>query len=496
MQAVYTGFLDALSLGGILGVVSGVFLGYLIGVLPGLNRSTALALSIPVTMYLSPVAALGFLIGTAKGSASGGAVTAILINTPGEPASAATCIDGYPMSRRGRPRSALRVAMFASFFGDIFGTLLLVGLAAPAASLALKIGPVELLAIFILALTFVSALSEGALVKGIISAALGVFIGCVGLDIESGLPRMTFGFVELYDGVPLAAVSIGMLALTEMIFQIAQPDDESDAMQLQHAAPQDRLTGEETKNSLIAMLRGSVIGSFVGIVPGLGASIGSFMSYTMTKQASKSPERFGKGAPEGVAAAESADNAVVPASLIPLFSLGIPGSVSAALLLGAFIIHGVTPGPLMFVQHPSVVYGVYFTMILASLVMLPMGLMCLPLFARVVAIPLNILVPAVIFVCLAGAYLESASMFGVYLTIAFGVVGVVFRLLGLNIISFLIGFVLAPAMELSLRQTLVLTDGRPEVFLQHWGAIAILAFTALSVSRIVLKQRRPKRATS
>lgn len=483
MQDLIAGFAQALSPDSLAAVLGGVFIGYIVGVLPGLNRGTALAVTIPLTFYLSPVAAIGLLIGISKGSASGGAVTAIMINTPGEPASAATCLDGYPMARAGRARSALTIALVASVAGDMIATLVLILVAAPFAAVALRIGPMELTAIILFALTFIAGLSGGSLLKGLLSAALGMLVGCVGIDVESGETRLTFGFVELYDGVALSTVAIGMLALTEMLSQLAERSTPGHARQ-QVAIGADRVSAAEWRLVTPAILRGSAIGIAVGALPGIGASIASFLSYAATQRASKTPERFGHGAPEGVAAAESADNAVVPASLIPLFALGIPGSVAAALLIGAFMVHGVTPGPLMFTQHASLVYGVYGAMLLASLAMLPIGFVGLRFFARIALLPREATIPVIVFLCVAGAWLEGSGGFGVALMLVFGAVGLVFRILGLNVVTFLVGFILAPMFELALRQSLLIAGWDPRALLSHPIALAFLALTLISAWRL------------
>lgn len=292
MGALADGLASAFAPSSVLAVIAGVTLGYLVGVLPGLNRPTALAIAIPLTFYIPAVAAIAFLIGISKGSSTGGAVSAILLNTPGEASSAATCLDGYPMARGGRPRSALLVALYASVAGEFLATLLLIAIAAPLATIAIKISPVDLTAMIILALTAIAGLSGRSLLRGVISAALGVFAACIGTDVESGVPRMTLGFLELLDGVPLLAIAIGMLALSEMIVQMATPAaSASGGISVMAGGAGDRLTREERRASIGATLRGTVIGSAVGILPGLGASVASFLSYASAQRASATPKR-------------------------------------------------------------------------------------------------------------------------------------------------------------------------------------------------------------
>ena len=489
MEALATGFAAAFAPLSIAYVFLGLLIGYIVGVLPGLSRPTALALAVPLTYYMTPVAAIGFLIGISKGSATGGSVTAILLNAPGEPSSAATCLDGFPLARQGRARSALRVALYSSVFGDLFATVVLIALAGPLSLIAIRMGPVETTAVLLFALTFIAGFSGGSLLKGLIAGFLGMFLATIGLDAETGTPRMIFGRAELLDGLPLMVIAIGLLALTEMFIQVGE---RSSPAGLEVAAEKgtDRLTAAELKALLPTFVRSSVVGTLLGMIPGLGASIASFVSYGLAKNRSKHPEQFGQGALEGVAAAEAADNAVVPAGLIPLFALGLPGGIAAALIIGAFTIHGLTPGPLMFANQPHIVYGIYAAMIVASVLMLGIGFVGASLFAKLASIPERIIVPVVVFLCLVGAYLEGATVFGIYLVIAFAVLGWFLRKLDFSYVAFLIGFVIGPMFELSLRQALIITDGRPEALLQRPIALGILLVAALAAWRLSLSPTR------
>ncbi|RPJ77512.1 MAG: Tricarboxylate transporter family protein, partial [Desulfobacteraceae bacterium] len=385
MEHLTGAFSDVFSFASLSALLVGLIVGYIVGVLPGLNRVTALAICLPFTYHLSPLAAIALLIGISKGGAAGGAITSILLNAPGEPSSAATCLDGYPATRQGKAKKALGVALYAAFFGDLFATVILVLSAAPLAKVALKMGPIEICAVLLFSLTFIAALSGPSLIKGLIAGLLGLFCANVGLDAETAVPRLTFGFVDLQDGIPLLAVGVGVLALSEMMLQIEASltapagTAEADAVRIQ---PQDGITWGEFKGYWRTLVRGSVIGTVIGILPGLGATIASFLSYSLAKKASKHPERYGQGELEGVAAAESADNAVTAGALIPLFTLGIPGSVAAAMLIGALMVHGVTPGPLMFAQNPRLIYGIYGTILLASFLMLPIGQAGLKVFSQ------------------------------------------------------------------------------------------------------------------
>jgi putative tricarboxylic transport membrane protein len=493
MDALAAGFVAAFAPLSIAYVFLGLLIGYIVGVLPGLSRPTALALAVPLTYYMTPVAAIGFLIGISKGSATGGSVSAILLNTPGEPSSAATCLDGYPLARQGRARSAMRVALYGSVFGDVFATVILIALAGPLSLIALKMGPVEMTAVLLFALTFIAGFSGGSILKGLIAGFLGMFFATTGLDAETGTPRLVFGQVDLLDGMPLMVLAIGTLALSEMFIQMGTPTAPV-TVDAGAAKTRDRLTGAELRGLVPVALQSSVVGTLLGMIPGLGASVASFVAYALAKNRSKTPEKFGHGSLEGVAAAETADNAVVPAGLIPLFALGLPGGIAAALIIGAFTVHGLTPGPLMFATHPQVIYGIYAAMLIASALMLLIGFFGASAFAGLALIPERIIVPVIVFLCLVGAYLEGSTLFGTYLVIAFAVLGWFMRKLDFSFVAFLIGFVIGPMFELSLRQALIITDGKPEALLQRPIALGILILAALSTWRLSVSNRRLRSA--
>jgi len=483
-------------------VAFGVTLGYILGALPGLGKATGVAVSIPLTFYLGPAAALGMLIGIAKGSAAGSAVSAILLNTPGEPSSAPTALDGYPLARQGKAQKALKMGLFASVIGDFASTVILIGLAAPLAQYALLIGPVELCAILLFSLTFIGGLSGRSLIKGLIAGALGVFFATIGLETETFIPRMTFGLLELDDGIALVPMAIGMLAVAEMIVQagnLRTLDGEMEKLTDGGAREDHFVTAAEWRRCLPVIARGTFIGSIVGILPGLGASVGSFLSYGATQKASKTPEKFGTGMIEGVAAAESADNAVVPSSLIPLFALGIPGSVIAAILIAAFILHGLTPGPLMFQQQPRLVADVYAAMLCASAILLVIGYSGQRLFARIIKVPLRLIIPGVLLLCCVGAYMETNSVFSIYVMLFFTLVGFFSRKLDFSFVTFLIGFVIGPNLELTFRQSIQLLDHDAANLIHHPIAllfigltVATVAWLALGSYRAARKPRRPR----
>ena len=471
-------------------VAAGIFVGYVVGAIPGLGKVTAAAIAIPLTYSLNPVSAVGILVGIAKGSTSGNAVSAILINTPGEPSSVPTAMDGYPMARKGQGLKALKVALFASTVGDFFSTWLLVFITAPLARIAVQIGKVELASILIIAMTFIAALSGKSLSKGLISGLIGIILASVGLEPETAAPRLTFGSFQVYDGLPLVAMAIGIVAIAEMIIQFEEklaqkvigapePGEAS-----KFAAGRDSsVTREDWRKITIPIIRGTAIGSAIGLLPGLCAAIESFASYGATKKFSKDPESFGKGNVQGVAAAESADNAVIPASLITLFALGIPGSVIAAILAAGFTMHGIIPGPLMLRDNPDFMLGLYGSLLLASLLMPLIGWFGMRLFIKVISVPFPYLFSGVFFFSVIGSYLKGGEQLGVFVMVVFGFVGYLLKKFEFSFVTFIIGFIIGPQLELAIRQSIIIMRG--ESLTQHPPAIFFISITAIVVLRTV-----------
>ncbi len=473
----------------------GVLIGYVVGALPGMNRTTAIAVALPFTFTMSPAAALSFLIGINKGGAAGSAVSAILLNVPGEPSAVVTTYDGYPMTRQGKAQKALKIALLASVAGDVFATMVLILLGQPVARFAIGLGPIELASILIFSITFIAAVSGESFLKAMIAGFLGLLLSAPGIDIETGLPRLTFGILELYDGVPLLAVAIGTLALSEILVQI------DDGWRGSHQYPSPPLddSGSKSDRALSfteivritpAMLRGSLVGTWIGLLPGLGATLASFLSYTWVRNSSKTPEAYGKGAPEGVAASESADNATVPAALIPVFAIGVPGSLSTALLMGAFMLHGLTPGPFLFKESGEVVFSIYLGMVLASAALLIIGLFGQRIFSLVIQIRKSVLLPVIVFLCVVGAYMEGGGMFGVYLMLIFGFVGYFMKKFDYSFVTFLVGYVLGPMAELTIRQSIIISDSNPAVLLERPIAVIFLLLAAFSIWRFAIAGAR------
>ncbi len=485
MELLLHSMLDSLTLMNIQYVALGVTIGIVVGAIPGLNGPMAIALAVPLTYYMPTVAALGFLIGINKGGAYGGSVAAILLNTPGTPESAATSFDGYPLNRKGKALKAMKMALFASVFGDTFSNLLLICVAAPVASVAIKLGPVEVCAIVILALTIISSVESESMVKGLIAATFGMLVSCVGIDSASSLPRLTFGLYQLENGIPLLAITIGLLALSEILVQTETPFSmqESAKLSLSPRREDNLLPFKEFISCWRTLFRSSIIGAVIGALPGLGATVAAFMGYSYAKNASKHPERYGTGEIDGVAAPEAANNAVIGANLIPLFTLGIPGNVAAAILIGAFIVHGIQPGPLMFEKHAATVYGIYGTMLIGNVLNLFIGYIGLRIFIKVLAVPKQLLFPILMFVCLVGSYIGDNIVFYVYIMIFFTLIGYLMKKLKFSFVTFIIGFVLGPMFELSLNQTLVLSDNGIWILFTQPIACAIMICSAVTIVR-------------
>jgi putative tricarboxylic transport membrane protein len=449
-----------------------------------------------MTYYMPPLAAIAFLIGINKGGTYGGSIAAILLNTPGAPEAAATCYDGHPLAKQGKGEKALKMALYASVFGDTFSDFVLILVAAPIAVVALRMGPPEILAVIIFALTIIAGLESKHLVKGLIGAGLGLFFASVGMDPNTATPRLTFGLLELESGISLMALGIGTLALSEVLVQLeARGGAQDKIFELDKTQKKEdrRITFREFRGVLRTLTRSSLIGTAMGALPGLGAVIASFLGYGAAKRASKDPDSFGKGNIEGIAAAEAANNAVIGSNLIPLFTLGIPGNVASAMLIGAFIIHGVIPGPLMFEEHGRLVYGIYGGMLIGNVFNLFIGAIGLRVFVRVLSIPSNIVYPVIIFICLTGAYIADNSLFAVGVMICFAVLGYFMKKLEFSFVTFIIGFVLGPMFEISLQQTLIMSRNNIFIMFQRPIALVFIVFTVVFIWRVVRRSGKIKR---
>jgi putative tricarboxylic transport membrane protein len=500
IEVIVAGLLDSLSLSNLLFVLIGVTAGMIAGAIPGVNGPMAIALCIPLSYYMSPVAAIGFLVGLNKGAFFGGAISGILLNAPGTPEAAATSWDGYPLARQGKGEKALRMALYASVSGDAFSTIVLILVAAPLAAVAMYMGPPEIFALICLAMTIIAGLGSSSLTRGLIAAALGILIGTVGMEPVSALPRLTFGLYQLERGISLIPIGIGMLAFSEIIIQLERHIKQGGAQETLtfSSKAEDRfLAWREYRRTIKTLLRSAVAGTVVGAMPGLGAPVASFFAYDQAKKRSKTPEEFGKGTLEGIAASESANSAVVAASLIPLFTLGIPGNVAAALLIGAFVIHGMIPGPLMFEQNAQFIYSIYGSLIIANIFLLGVGRIGLRLFCKVVQAPAVVLYPIIILTCIVGSYLAEYSVFDVKLMLFFAFLAYFMRKFDFSHICLIIGFILTPIWETSLQQVIIASEHNPYLFLSRPVALALLAITVYIIIKTTIttfRKAHPKAA--
>lgn len=491
LSVILAGLGDAMSPVNLLFVLFGVALGQFVGAVPGIGPVMATAIAIPFTFGMDPLTGIGFLVGVNKGGLVGGAIPAVLLNTPGTPDAAATALDGYPLAQQGKPLKATKMALYASVTGDTFSDIVLITVSAPLAVLALRMGPVEVLGLMLLAFAVIAGLMGRSLVKGVIAIALGLMAAMVGTDPEHGTPRLIFGNYELYDGLPLASVAIGMLAISELLRRLSETRG---VVRPAVSLPRDQPRGDRAVSwaeywaCRFTMARGAVIGTLLGALPGIGSTAAAFMSYASARQASKDPGSFGKGSLHGIAAAESANSSVMGANMIPMLTLGIPGSVSAALIISAVMIHGIQPGPFLFEQQGRLVYGLFGAMVVANLVNLIVGQLGLRFWVRVVSAPEPFIFATALLMCFVGVSLASGGLFGIGVMLTFAVLAFVMQAFGLSVVVFIIAFFLGPRLEISLSQTLALINGEPVRLLQYPLGLVLAALAV--VTAVLLARRR------
>lgn len=483
LSLILAGFGDAFSIANLTFVVLGVALGQFVGAVPGIGPIMAMAIAIPFTFALDPLVAISFLVGVNKGGLVGGAVPAILMNTPGTPDAAATALDGYPLAKKGKPLKATKMALFSSVTGDTFSDIVLITVSAPLAILALRMGPIEIVALMIFAFSVLAGLIGNSLTKGIIAAALGLLVASIGSDPENFTPRLMFGYWELFDGLPLPSVAIGMLAISEILRRMSEAHGNiQPAVDLRGSGdPADaRVSWAEYWGCRYTMLRGATIGTILGALPGIGSTAAAFMSYAFAKASSKDPSSFGKGNIHGIAATESANSAVMGANLIPLLTLGIPGSVGAALIISAFMIHGIQPGPLLFEQQGRLVYGLFGAMLMANFANLWVGQIGLRFWVKVVSAPESLIFSAAILLCFVGVAMATNGLFGVAIMLGFAVLGYLMTAFGYSLVIFIIAFFLGPRFEKSIAQSMALTNGDLTQIFYSPVAVALLVLSVAS----------------
>jgi putative tricarboxylic transport membrane protein len=484
------GFHIALQPINLLSCFFGVFIGTLVGVLPGIGPVGAMSLLLPITFGISPVSGIIMLAGIYYGAMYGGSTTSILVNIPGEAASVVTCLDGYQMALQGRAGPALGIAAFGSFIAGTFGVVGLMLLANPLADLAVKFGPTEYFSLMCLGMSVLIYLTQGSILRGLAMAGIGLFLSLVGQDIITGKARFTFGLAGLLDGVGLVPLVMGLFGISEIFLNLEKITERIVLKtEIKGLLP----NKEDWRRSAKPIGRGTLLGFFLGILPGGGAIISSFVSYALEKKFSKNPEQFGKGAIEGVAGPESANNSATSGAFIPLFSLGIPANVVMALLLGALMIHGLQPGPLMLTEHPEIFWGTVASMYVGNAMLLALNLPLIGIWVKILKIPYRTLFPLILLFCLIGVYSVSTNVFDIYVMLVFGALGYILRKLNYEPAPLVLAFVLGPMLEQNLRQALILSDGSFSVFLTHplsAGSLIVSLFLLLSAILPSLQKKR------
>jgi len=484
------GFSVALSLQNLWFAFIGVFVGTLIGVLPGIGPLATIAMLLPLTFNVPPVSALIMLAGIYYGAQYGGSTTAILVNLPGETSAVVTCIDGYQMARQGRAGPALAVAAIGSFIAGTISTLIIALFAPPLAEMALKFGAPEYFSLMLMGLVTAAVLAHGDMVKSLAMVVVGLLLGIVGTDVNSGMSRFAFGVAELTDGIGFVVLAVGVFAVSEIVSNLGEREERK---VFTSKVKNLWLTREEFKQSFGPILRGTGVGAFFGVLPGTGPAIASFSSYMIEKKVSKTPERFGKGAIEGVAGPESANNADAQCKFIPTLTLGIPASAVMALMLGALTIQGIAPGPQVMTQKPELFWGLIASMWIGNLMLVILNLPLIGLWVSLLKVPYRVLFPAIMVFSAIGIYSVNNSTTELYLAALFGVLGFLWLKLECAAAPMLLGFVLGPMMEENLRRALLISRGDPMVFLNRPISLAFIIATVLILILMAAPALRKRR---
>lgn len=489
------GFESALSWENLLWVCIGAAIGTLVGILPGLGPPGAIAILLPFSRTISPTAGLIMMAGIYYGAKYGGSATAILLNIPGESNAVPAAIEGYPLARKGRAGAALGLTTIGSFVGGTLSILGLTFLAPTIAQFALNFGPPEFFGLMILGITAVVLLSGDSLLKGLIAACVGILLTTIGPDTITGAPRFTFGSTILLNGVDFVALTIGLYALGEVFLNLEEGADRV-AFRTPSGFRTMLPTRSELRSSFWPMLRGSVIGFFMGTMPGAGATSASFVSYGVERRISKTPEKFGTGHVPGLVAPETANNASTGGALIPLFTLGIPGGGTTAILLGALLIYGLQPGPFLFTDHPDVVWPIIASMFIGNLALVAMNMPLIPIFTSVLRLPYYVLYPGILVLSLTGVYTVRHNLFDVWIAVIFGALGYVMRKLDIPVAPLVLAFVLGSLAERALRQSLTLSDGNPNIFVRGPLSIGIWIAVILMLAGPLFDRARRARTAA
>jgi putative tricarboxylic transport membrane protein len=487
---LWFGLVTAASWKNLLFCLTGVLIGTLVGVLPGISPLTTVAMLLPFTFGLPPASALIMLAGIFYGAQYGSSTAAILVNVPGETSSIVTCIDGYQMARQGRAGSALAIAAIASFFAGTVATLVIAVLSLPLAALALKFTAVETVSLVILGLLGAVVLAHGSPTKAIAMIIVGVLVGLVGIDVNSGAPRMTFGIPDITDGVSFVPIAIGLFGIAEMIRNLEQPQDrELSGVLISNLLP----SRADLAAAFPAMVRGTAVGSILGVLPGGGAALPPFSAYALEKKIAADPSRFGKGAIEGVASPEAANNAGAQTSFVPMLTLGLPTNPLMALMIGALMIQGIQPGPQVMTKQPDLFWGVIASMWIGNLMLIIINLPLIGIWVSLLRVPYNLLFPAIVVFCAIGAYSINNSYFDLWLMLGFGLLGYFFLKIGVEPAPFVLGFVLGPMLEENFRRAMLISSGDITVFIQRPISAVLLICAALLLAALLLPAVRQKR---
>ncbi len=494
MDHLATAFANILAPVPVLLIIFGALMGIIFAAIPGLTVTMAIGVMVPITFGMSPDNGMALLLGIYMGGLSGGLISAILLNMPGTPGAIGTTFDGYPMARAGHAGKALGIGTVSSFIGGIVSAGFFVAVAVPLARVAVEFGPWEYFAICLFALTVISALTQGSTLKGLISGVLGLLFATVGPAPIDGMPRFNFGWSPLEGGFQLLPVMVGMFAVSQVFEEFARIGRKTELFQtnLKEFFPSWKEMRQQTGN----FIRGSLIGTGIGILPGVGSTISNIVAYARVKAASKYPERFGTGCIDGVVATETANNATTGGALIPLLCLGIPGDIPTAMLLSGLMIHGIQPGPLMFTEYPVVVYGIFISVFLANIVMFLLMIFGMKWFIKVLKVPGFLLQPLILSLCVVGAYALNNRMFDVWTLLFFGAFGLIMRRLKFPLPPFLLGIVLEPIMEMNLRSGLASSAGSLVPLFTNPIAGGFLLLTVLSVGSNLYQNLKKKRASA
>jgi len=478
-QGLASGFGIAFNLTNLTFALIGAVLGTAVGILPGLGPAATISLLLPLSFKIgSPVTSIIMMAGIFYGAMYGGSTTSILVNIPGEAASVVTCIDGYQMALKGRAGPALGIAAIGSFVAGTIGVLGLTFVAPPLAEFALKFGPPEYFSLTLLGLLMATLLGGASILKGLIMVVLGLLLGSVGLDPISGAIRFTWGFYMLQEGIDFVTLAMGMFGIGEILYNLEKElKTELVTQRISHLWP----TLKDWADSKWAVIRGSFIGFFIGILPGGGAVISSLVSYAVERKVAKHPEEFGKGAIQGVAGPESANNSAASASFIPLLTLGIPGNAAIAMIFAALLIQGVQPGPFLITEHPDIFWGVVASMYIGNVMLLILNLPLVGMWVQLLRVPYAILAPIIVLFCCVGVYSIRNTVFDIWVMGVFGVIGYLFRKVGLEPGPMILSFVLGPILERSLRQALLISAGSPLIFFQRPISGVLMGFLILFI---------------